>query len=95
MNIDIKGDPLLRAIDFGFEVEAFLKSDIGQYLINRAEGEIETAVEELKHVEPEDTTAVRNIQTRIKVAESVLYWLAEAISAGNLAQQELHERDGS
>ena len=95
MNIDIKGDPLLRAIDFGFEVEAFLNTDIGKFLITRAEGEVETAVEELKRVEPDDTTAVRNIHTRIKVAESVLYWLAEAISAGNLAQQELHERDGS
>lgn len=92
MNIDISNNPTLKAIDFGFEVEAFLNSDIGRYLLKRAESEVETAVDELKAIDADNTSGIRKIQNRIRVAEHVLYWLAEAISAGNLAQQELHEQ---
>ena len=77
-------NPVLREIDFGMEVEAFLQSDIGRYLAKRAEA--------VKVVDPEDTKSVRGLQNTIKVAESVLYWLAEAIQAGLNAQAELHEQ---
>jgi len=85
-------NPVLREIDFGMEVEAFLQSDIGRYLAKRAEAEVESAVEAMKVVDPEDTKSVRGLQNTIKVAESVLYWLAEAIQAGLNAQAELHEQ---
>ncbi len=35
MNIDIKGDPLLRSSDFVFEVVACLNSYIGNFLLTR------------------------------------------------------------
>ena len=79
----------LREASFGLAVEAFLQSDIGKYLISRAEGEVEDAVEQLKRVDPEQTTQIRAIQHQIHVAEHVQYWLAEAIQAGLNAQQEL------
>ena len=90
MNPD--SNPVLKAIDFGMEVEAFLQSDIGHYLTKRAEAEVEAAVEVMKSVDPEDVKSVRGLQNTIKVAESVLYWLADAIQSGLNAQAELYDQ---
>lgn len=92
MNTDITSNPLLKSIDFGFEVEAFLASDIGKYLVTRAEGEIEAAVDLLKHAKPENPDVIRALQHKIHVAEDIQYWLAEAIQSGLNAQQELHDQ---
>ena len=92
MNQDINSNPLLKSIDFGFEVEAFLATDIGKYLVTRAEGEIEAAVDQLKHVSPENAAGIRALQHKIHVAEDIQYWLAEAIQSGLNAQQELHDQ---
>ena len=90
MNPD--SNPVLQAIDFGMEVEAFLQSEIGRYVAKHGEAEVEAAVEALKVVDPKDAEAVRGLQNTIKVAESVLYWLADAIQTGLNAQAELHEQ---
>lgn len=74
------------------EVEAFLMSDIGRYLTKRAEAEVESAVELMKEADPEDAKAIRGLQNTIRVAESVLYWLADAVQSGLNAQAELHEQ---
>ena len=81
----------LKTIDFGFEVQAFLESNLGRYLIRRAEGQIEEAVEKLKHVNPEDARQIRALQHTIHVAEDIQYWLGEAIQAGLNAQREFPE----
>lgn len=88
-------NPLLQQIDLGFQVEAFLQSDIGRYLVERAEAQVEEAVEQLKRADPEDTRRLRAIQHDIHVAEAIQYWLAEAIQAGINAQQELHDQEGA
>ena len=76
-----------QSIDLSFQVEAFLQGQIGQFLIKRAEEEIDAAVEELKRVDPENTSVIRRLQTVINVAESVQYWLADAIQAGHNAAE--------
>lgn len=83
--------PLLKAVDMGFQAEAFLQSDIGRYLVSRAEAQIDAAVEALKGADPEDAKAIRALQNTIAVAESVQYWLADLIQQGENAQQQLHE----
>jgi len=84
-------NPLERSIALGFQVEAFLQSDVGRYLVQRADEEIEEAVEELKRVSPEHTAVIRALQGKIHVAESIQFWLAEAIQEGANAMQELNE----
>jgi hypothetical protein len=79
------------AIDFGFEVEAFLKSRLGSYLIKRAEADIEIAVEKLKTADPDDAKSIRVLQNEIYRAEAIQYWMAEAIQGGINAQRELIE----
>lgn len=83
---------IIKSIDFGFEVEAFLQSNIGKYLIGRAEEEVEAAVESLKSVDPENPKEIRGLQHKISVAENIQYWLADAIQAGHNAQEQLQER---
>lgn len=85
MTIDNDTRELQKTIELSFEVEAFLGTSVGKYLIKRAEEDIESAVAELKTVDPENPKAIRTIQSRIQTAEDFQYWLAEAIQAGHNA----------
>lgn len=79
---------LEQSIAFGLEVENFLQSSIGKYLISRAEEDIEAAVEELKRADPDEPRVIRHLQFKIQLAESIQYWLAEAIQDGFNSMQE-------
>ncbi len=82
-----------ETIDFGMEVEAFLQSRIGRYLVARAEAEIADACDQLKHVAPDCPSPIRALQHQIHVAENIQYWLAEAVNAGFNAQREFVEQE--
>ena len=86
MNKDVR--ELHKTIDFGFQAEAFLQSDVGRYLIAKAEAEVIEATEALKTVDPTVPDAIRELQNRVYRGESIQYWLAEAIQSGLNAQQE-------
>lgn len=86
MNKDVR--ELHKTIDFGFQAEAFLQSDVGKYLIAKAEAEVVEATEALKVVDPTVPDAIRALQNRVYRGESIQYWLAEAIQSGLNAQQE-------
>jgi hypothetical protein len=81
----------IEDVEFGVEVEEFLGTRIGKYLVARAEEEIEGALEDLKRCDPEDAKAIRALQTKIYRAESIQYWLAEIIQAGYNAEREIEE----
>ena len=81
-------NPLEQSIAFGLEVESFIQSSIGKYLISRAEEDVEAAVEDLKLVDPEEPRLIRQLQHKIRVAESIQYWLLEAIQDGLNSMQE-------
>ena len=80
---------LYQDVDLGMQAESFLDSPVGKYLIARAEGEVEAAVEELKTVDCTDAKAIQTLQNKVYRAESIQYWLAEAIPAGLNAHDEL------
>jgi hypothetical protein len=85
-------DPKLEAAVFGEEVRRFLQDDrIGRYIVAKAAEQVESSLLELKEVDPEDAKAIRTIQTKIRVAESVVGWLAEAIDNGERAKQILED----
>lgn len=92
MTTDLSKHPLLKTVDLGFQAQAFLESDIGQYLVKRAEAQVEEAVEDLKQSDPENPKGIRALQHKIHVAEQVLYWLAEVIQEGRNAEAELNEQ---
>jgi hypothetical protein len=83
-------DPKLEQAVFGEEVRRFLQNDrIGRYIVAKAAEQVESSLLELKDMDPEDARAIRAIQTKIRVAESVVGWLAEAIDNGERARQIL------
>ena len=86
MNKDVR--ELHKTIDFGFQAEAFLQSDVGRYLIDKAEAEVVEATEALKRVDPTKPDEVRELQNKVHRGESIQFWLAEAIQSGLNAQQE-------
>lgn len=76
-------------VALGQHVEGFLTSATGNYLIARAEAEIQEALEALKTVDCTDAKAIQALQNQVYRAESIQYWLAEAIQAGDNANAEL------
>lgn len=87
-------DPKLEQAVFGEEVRRFLAEDrIGRYIVRKAADQVESSLLELKEVDPENAKQIRAIQTKIRVAESVVGWLAEAIDNGERAKQILEGED--
>lgn len=90
MPLDLE-DPKVRWATFGRQVEYFLKSEIGEYLVSRAKSESDAALEELKSVDPFDGPKVAACQMRAKVADAVIIWLGDAIAAGESATEQLKQ----
>lgn len=82
---------LVRWATFGKQVEHFLQTDIGSYMVKRAKEESEEALEELKAVDPFDGPKVAACQMKVKVADAVITWLGDAIAAGESAIEQLKE----
>lgn len=84
-------DPNVRMAVFGKQVEDFLDTEIGDYLVRKAREESMTAIEELKAEDPHNWESIQKIQNRIKVAESIVGWLADAIIAGQQAMDNVRQ----
>ena len=83
-------DPKVRDAAFGRQVEFFLESDVGRYIIKRARDESDTAVEELKNANPfVGPEKILEIQFRAKLADFVIVWLGDAIAAGESSTEQL------
>jgi hypothetical protein len=80
-------DPKVRVAVFGAQVENFLASDIGQYLLQCAKQDKEKAADQLMHINATDTAKVMALQVDLRVADCIETWLAHAISAGLQAFQ--------
>lgn len=92
MPLDLE-DPKVRWATFGKQVQYFLESEIGAYLVSRAKSESEAALEDLKAVDPFDGPKVAACQMRAKVADAVILWLGDAIAAGESATEQLKQEN--
>lgn len=87
---------LNRVLAFGEEVSSFLQTDVGVYLIQCADKEIETASNSLHSVSPWRRNRIRELQNQVWRAQSFKRWLSDAISAGQKARAILEdESDGA
>ena len=86
-------EPLYRKAAFGKQIEDFLSSDIGVYLVKKAEREVQAAFEALKSVNPVDGKAVQALQNKIWVAESFQQWLGDGIVDGLQAFKVITEEE--
>lgn len=87
MNPELYAEAML-----GKDVEEFLNTDIGRYLIGRAEQESAEATDQLKKVYPWRKRKIQELQARIWRADSVQGWLAELIISGRQSLQTLDEQ---
>jgi hypothetical protein len=73
----------------GRDAEEFIESELGRFMIGRAEQEIADAMNELKTCYPWRTRRIKELQNRIWRAESFQNWLGELVVRGHQALQQL------
>ena len=78
-------DPIIHTAVFGKVVENFLNTELGKYLVGRAEREVEEAIDQLKSVAPWRRRRITELQNEIKNGERFQAWLADAIIEGQQA----------
>jgi hypothetical protein len=80
----------LAKVDFGLQVQAFLRSRIGVFIIERAQAEVEEKTNMLKVFDIlGNPTGAKTLQMEISSAENTLYWLAEAVSEGTVLMEQM------
>jgi len=92
----LRGQELLRTIDFGIQVQAFLDSEIGQRILTDAEQQAQGLYRALADLDPdkqEDRDQMRHIRQRLGILS---YWqdaFAGYILAGRQAELEYQETE--
>lgn len=84
---------LYATVEFGLDVEQFIRSPIGQYLLRKAGEERIDALADLVEVSPADSEQIRALQSTIKRSDSLLFWLNDAIQSGKNAEAQLDPRE--
>ena len=84
-------DVLMAEAILGRDAQDFLNTELGRYLVGRAEAEKADALEQLARVSPWRRNRIRQLQNEVWRAESVVSWLAEIISAGRDAENVLEQ----
>ena len=84
---------LVDAAVLGEQVDSFMKSDVGRYLLELAANDQARGYEALKTVDAQDARAVYAAQNMVWRAESIAEWLGSAVSAGLRATMVLESRE--
>lgn len=87
MNPELVAEAIL-----GKDAEEFLNTELGRYLIGRAEQEASEATQQLKDVWSWRSKKIQELQNKIWRAESVQSWLADLIISGRQAMETLDEQ---
>lgn len=85
----MREDEAFDVARFGVEVERFIHSDIGKYLIDRAEMDREKAVKDFKTVDVTNTGEITRIQNELNTPDRIVAWLTDAIQSGYAAHDAL------
>ena len=80
---------LMRLIDMGIQVEAYISSDLGRYLLDRSNAEQKAALEQLGNVDPDDPKAIRRLQFNLQVAAGIQNGLADLVAEARNAEDAL------
>ena len=93
---DEKERELYAAATLGEDARNFLASSVGKYLHGRAVNDLEQAKEDLLKVDPDSfwgRRKFRKIQQRAEIAQKFIGYLVDAIQDGDMAYQELQDRE--
>lgn len=82
---------LFNEARLGLEMEDFLTTAVGKYLLHRATQVIEEARNTLESVPYTELEEVRKAQFDAAVSRMAMRWLQEAVTNGNQAVHELQQ----
>jgi hypothetical protein len=86
-------DHTLRAeLVLAEDVAEFVASDLGRYMLDRANQEILTHLHQLAVASADNVALVRNLQHEVRVREMFKQYLLESLVAGRTALSELENR---
>lgn len=86
---DLSTQALYAEAVLGKDAEEFLQSDLGRYIVARAEEEEREALEALATVSPWRRGRIRDLQAKLWRARSFQIWMGEMITTGRQALQQL------
>ena len=86
-------DETVAIIKLGIEAERFLNSDLGRYLIDRAEQDREKAIKDFKSCDLTDQSTVMRIRDAVLIPDKVVAWLTEVIQVGYVKHEELRQSE--
>jgi hypothetical protein len=89
---DLSQQTLWAEAMIGKDAEEFLSGDLGRYMLGRAEEEETEAMEALAKVSPWRRSRISQLQAQLWRARSFKAWLAELITAGRQALEQLEEQ---
>lgn len=84
-------ETLFAEAALGRDVEEFISSDVGRYLLGRCEQDIKDAQDKLAVVSPWRRNRIKQLQNEIWRAKSIVRWLSEIVSAGKQAEAVLDD----
>ncbi|MDD5084198.1 MAG: hypothetical protein PHT88_04725 [Candidatus Moranbacteria bacterium] len=82
---------LLKQAQLGIEAEAFIHTDLGKFLIDKADDDLQRGYEGFLSLTPGDTDGLLMLQSQCQRAIHFKSWLLEAISSGHYAESELSD----
>lgn len=87
-----ENEELLKIAAFGEQVQSFITSDIGEFILTKAFTESEMALAELAQCDPVNSAEIRRLQNIVQRASSLKLWLEGAVNEGLQALQILEDR---
>jgi hypothetical protein len=84
-------DLLVAEVVLGRDAQDFLGSELGRYLLGRAQQEADEAMDQLKRINPWRRIKILQLQSKIQRNESIRSWLREIISSGRSAESALEK----
>src|SRR3974390_1371899 len=85
------GEVLLESAVLGKRLEDFLQTDIGQFIMDRCQDDIDEMVEKLKKVSPWRRGAIVRLQAQISAMESFQNWICAAVIDGIRSAEALED----
>lgn len=80
-------------VQLGIDVEHFLNSNLGRYVIKRAESQRDEAVSQLVDADAGDTALVRRMQNEVRLIDMFQQFLADAFTEGEAMEARLKDAE--
>lgn len=90
---DLSTQTLIAEAILGKDAEEFLNTDLGRFMLARADAEEREALEALASVSPWRRRRIAQLQTQLWRARSFREWLTDLITTGRQALEQMEEKD--